>query len=116
MKQVNDLQAIRKTTDAQKQRGYAARLSMADAVSGRIPDPEMPAKASGTEKVVRETFSMPRSDESLIEQLRSRAAREGRLPSRSEVVRGALRWLAAADPDDLVKVLDHVERVKPGRK
>jgi Arc/MetJ-type ribon-helix-helix transcriptional regulator len=119
-----DLQAIRKTTDSQKQLGYAKRASVADAVSGKIPsaDPHhgaisAPVKQAGAqEKVVRETFSMPRADEALIEDLRARAARKGRIASRSEIVRGALRWLAAASPQQLAKALDQVERVKPGRK
>jgi hypothetical protein len=66
--------------------------------------------------VTRDTFSMPSSDYGLIEQLRVRAAREGRNTNKSEVVRAGLRSLLALEPTDLAAILNRLEKVKPGRK
>lgn len=66
--------------------------------------------------VTRDTFSMPSSDYGLIEQLRVRAAREGRNTNKSEVIRAGLRGLLALEPTDLVAILNKLEKVKPGRK
>ena len=66
--------------------------------------------------VTRDTFSMPSSDYGLIEQLRVRAALEGRNTNKSEVIRAGLRGLLALEPRDLVAILNRLEKVKPGRK
>ena len=66
--------------------------------------------------VTRDTFSMPSSDYGLIEQLRVRAALEGRNTNKSEVIRAGLRGLLALEPTDLVAILNRLEKVKPGRK
>lgn len=66
--------------------------------------------------VTRDTFSMPSSDYSLIEQLRVRAAREGRNTNKSEVIRAGLRGLLTLESADLVGILNRLEKVKPGRK
>ncbi len=70
----------------------------------------------GEAMVVRDTFSMPPSDHGLIEQLRVRAAREGRNTNKSEVVRAGLRALTSLPSAQLVELLEGLERVKPGRK
>ena len=66
--------------------------------------------------VTRDTFSMPSSDYGLIEQMRVRAALEGRNTNKSEVIRAGLRGLLALEPTDLVAILNRLEKVKPGRK
>jgi len=66
--------------------------------------------------VTRDTFSMPSGDYALIEQLRVRAAREGRNTNKSEVIRAGLRSLVALEPAKLISILDGLEKVKPGRK
>jgi hypothetical protein len=66
--------------------------------------------------VTRDTFSMPAGDYALIEQLRVRAAREGRNTNKSEVVRAGLQSLIALEPAQVVKILNGLEKVKPGRK
>lgn len=73
-----------------------------------------PAESTGA--VVRDTFSMPRTDHGLIEELRVRAARQGRNTNKSEVVRAGLKWLSTLQPDQLVAILDGLDRVKPGRR
>lgn len=70
----------------------------------------------GDAGVIRDTFSMPPTDHGLIETLRTRAAREGRNTSKSEIIRAGLTSLANLSPAQLIAVLDGLERVKLGRK
>jgi plasmid stability protein len=59
---------------------------------------------------------MPPSDSDLIDALRARAGRHGRLCFRSEIVRAALRSLAALDEVRMIAAVDAVERVEQGKK
>lgn len=82
-----------------------------------IPAVDAPPDVPKAESmVVRDTFSMPSGDHELIEQLRIRAAREGRNTNKSEVVRAGLRALVSLAPSQLLELLEGLERVKPGRK
>lgn len=72
-----------------------------------------PRNATG---VVRDTFSMPPADNELIDTLRARAARLGRIRYRSEIVRAALRSLAALDEENMIAAVDAVERVEQGNR
>jgi Arc/MetJ-type ribon-helix-helix transcriptional regulator len=74
------------------------------------------APSKGDAMVIRDTFSMPPDDHKLIEQLRVRAAREGRNTNKSEVIRAGLRALDSLQSAQLVELLEGLERVKPGRK
>lgn len=112
--------------DKSKKDVQQQRLDIADAHDGRLPPrssaqapvcasdatPTTPAK----EKVVREFFSMPREEQTVIDDLAARAAREGRRPNKSEIIRAALKYLASSSSEQLVTALDQVQRVKPGRK
>lgn len=66
--------------------------------------------------VIRDTFSMPDGDYKRIEALRSLAARQGHIHTKSELIRAGLVLLSSLTPEGLVKALSQVERVKPGRK
>lgn len=66
--------------------------------------------------VVRDTFSMPKGDHAMIQQLRLRAAKAGHPVSKSEVVRAALVALSSASSERIVALLAGLEKVKPGRK
>ena len=85
-----------------------------DAELGKVAAKVHPPCANGT--VVRDTFSMPPCDSDLIDNLRARAARHGRICFRSEIVRAALRSLAALDEVNMIAAVDAVERVEPGKK
>lgn len=74
------------------------------------------ARPAANTMVIRDTFSMPRSDYKLIESLRSLAARQGYIHTKSEVIRAALRLLSRQPPAGLISELGEVERVRPGRK
>jgi len=80
------------------------------------PPVEAPTEAGASEFVIRDTFSMPQPDHAVIDTLRTRAAREGRITNKSEVVRAALRLMETLPAAELVAHLDTLQRVKPGRK
>jgi hypothetical protein len=86
------------------------------AVPHEATPPPVAGATKGEASVIRDTFSMPPGDHGLIETLRTRAAREGRNTSKSEVVRAGLLALVDLSAAQLVEVLDRLERVKPGRK
>jgi len=121
----NFVSALRKTTTDQKI-VIDERFAKADAVLLTMKsDVENVGPTSGgsitqeshkVESVIRDTFSMPRDDHTLIEQLRVRAAKEGRNTNKSEVIRAGLRALESISSDELITLLDRLERIKPGRK
>jgi hypothetical protein len=121
--------SLRKTASTQEQ-VIADRFAIADStlLSGKATVPVnkptekakpvmLPAEPTkDTTLVTRDTFSMPASDYALIEQLRVRAAREGRNTTKSEVVRAGLQGLMALSSAQLLAILNGLEKVKPGRK
>jgi hypothetical protein len=67
------------------------------------------------EKVVRDTFTMPRSDYEKIKKLTQRCLDEGVLVNKSELLRAGLGLLEAASPEQLRAAASAVEKVKTGR-
>lgn len=80
------------------------------------PGAPTPVTTARTDGVVRDTFSMPGAEHAAIEELRMAAAKQGRIATKSEIVRAGLRALAAMTPAELLEQLNGVEKVKPGRK
>lgn len=65
--------------------------------------------------VVRENFSLPPSDSELIEVLRRRAAREGVLLNRSELLRASLAALNKLSDAEIAVIGSQVPRIRTGR-
>ena len=65
---------------------------------------------------VKDTFSMPADEYGVIEKIRNKAARDGYIYSKSEIVRAALLALNALPQKDVMYQLSKVEKIKPGRK
>ncbi|MEF8793522.1 hypothetical protein [Thiohalorhabdus sp.] len=75
----------------------------------------MPDKRRGS-RVKRCTFTLPNSDEALIDHIRDLANRMGlTTPTRSEVVRAALQNLAWANERRFRGAFDSLERIQTGR-
>lgn len=72
--------------------------------------PAKPRKA-----LVRDSFTMPVADFSLIEELKGRAMSVGRAAKKSELLRAGLQSLAGLDPKKLKAVLDKLDPIKVGR-
>ena len=112
--------ALRKSTGTQKQ-VIDARFAKADSVllniKSEVPSPPPPAEPTPkVEMVVRDTFTMPPAEHELIEQLRTIAAKEGRIVTKSEIVRAGLAVLVNLKPEGLLQALEHLVKVRPGRK
>lgn len=66
------------------------------------------------EQVIRDTFSMPKRDGDLITEVRLRCMRAGIDTTRSEIVRAGIRHLAKLPADELCKIIEGIEKLKPG--
>lgn len=77
----------------------------------------MPRRATPFhDRVKRCTFTLPEADEGLIEHIRDLANRMGLdTPTRSEVIRAALKNLAWANERRFRGAFEGLERVKTGR-
>jgi len=67
------------------------------------------------QKLVRDSFTMPRADFDLIDQLKQRALATLRPTKKSELLRAGLQVLARLKDDELKAVLDGLATLKPGR-
>lgn len=76
-------------------------------------DAAKPAKAK--EKLVRDSFTMPRSDFVLIQQLKDRAMTFSHAPKKSELLRAGLHALAALPDAAFQAVLKDLPALKSGR-
>lgn len=65
--------------------------------------------------VIRDTFSFPDFDHVLLSELQKRCLQVGHYVSKSELVRAGLKTMARMDPDDLLRTVQAVEKLKPGR-
>ncbi|MDO9597859.1 MAG: hypothetical protein Q7J47_09075 [Azoarcus sp.] len=66
-------------------------------------------------KVVRDSFSMPKSEHAELKSVRTALARAGRLTTKSEVLRAAVRLLGERSVKELVAVLDTLPVVAKGK-
>lgn len=71
--------------------------------------------AKPKEKLVRDSFTMPRADFALIQQLKDRAMGFKRATKKSELLRAGLQVLAALDDRSLQIVLAALPALKAGR-
>jgi hypothetical protein len=76
-----------------------------------VPEPKHKAK----DKLVRDSFTMPRSDFELIALLKERALTFKRPTKKSELLRAGLQALAALNQKQLQTALDRLPLLKSGR-
>lgn len=67
------------------------------------------------EKVIRDGFTMPVRDYTLIAQLQDTSLQTGLAVTKSEVLRAGLHALRQLSPSKLRQILMQLEKVKPGR-
>ena len=102
-----------KKTPAAKKKPVAAKKAVAPVVA---PLPAMPeAKHKAKEKLVRDSFTMPRGDFDLIALLKERALTFKRPTKKSELLRAGLQALAALNQKQLQTALDRLPLLKSGR-
>ena len=80
-------------------------------VPAPVPEPKHKAK----DKLVRDSFTMPRSDFELIAVLKERALGFKRPTKKSELLRAGLQALAAMNQKQLQTALDGLPLLKSGR-
>jgi len=85
--------------------------------AGRTLPRSVPASQSGgvAERVVRDSFTMPRGDYGLIGRLKVRCIGLGVARSKSELLRAGLAALNEMPDADLTRIVAAVESVKTGR-
>jgi len=76
-----------------------------------VPKAEKPKKP----KLVRDSFTIPKVEYSVLEQLKDRAAKLGRPTKKSEVLRAGVKALAAMADGDFLACVGSVPAVKTGR-
>jgi hypothetical protein len=76
---------------------------------------ESKSKRAKKEKVVRDSFTMPKSDYAKLAELKQKCLEAGVAVKKSELLRAGLLLLAAAPADKLLEVIAAVETVKTGR-
>lgn len=67
-----------------------------------------------TDLVIRDTFSMPKRDADLITEVRLKCMKAGIDITRSEIVRAGIRHLSQLRSEELCKMIENIEKLKPG--
>jgi hypothetical protein len=75
---------------------------------------EKPEKAKKP-KLVRDSFTIPKTEYTVIDELKQRAAKAGRPAKKSEVLRAGVKALAAMSEVAFMAALGAVPAVKTGR-
>jgi len=70
---------------------------------------------SKKERVIRDSFTLPSKDYELIAAVRQRCLNSAININKSEVIRVGLHALMAMPEEDLVELVNNLEKVKPGR-
>jgi hypothetical protein len=73
------------------------------------------AEGKGRQKMVRDSFTMPRGDYELIAQLKQRSLAGQRVAKKSELLRAGLHALTALSDTQLLGRLDALAPIKTGR-
>ncbi|CAE6870741.1 hypothetical protein [Paraburkholderia domus] len=90
------------------------RAATAEAAPADAPEAKK-AKPPKKEKVVRDSFTMPKSDYDKIASLKQTCLDAGVSVKKSELLRAGLMMLVAAAPQRLVAAVSSLETVKTGR-
>lgn len=88
--------------------------SVAAAVAVTVAPPEK-AKRSKKEKVVRDSFTMPKSDYEKLAKLKQKCLDAGVAVKKSELLRAGLLMLDSAPAKRLLAAVSAIETVKTGR-
>jgi hypothetical protein len=71
--------------------------------------------ATKKEKVIRDSFTLPSGDYELIATIRQRCLKSAVNATKSEVIRAGLHILESLSDEELVQVINRLEKVKTGR-
>ena len=102
--------AARKTTTATVTPG----ITPAPAIQAEVTPPLVTAPTKAKGKIVRDSFSLPKSEQESIKKLRTALEKAGRKTSKSEVLRAALDLLHSHDMTDIIARLNALPKVVKG--
>lgn len=72
-------------------------------------------QAVQTQKVIRDSFTLPSGDYELISTIRQRCLKSAVNATKSEVIRAGLYILQSLSDEELVQAIESLEKVKTGR-
>jgi len=111
-----DLKAALGASLRAEQEAVVERFAKADAYfNEREKGPNRSAGVSPREKVIRDGFTMPASDYSLIAQVQATSLQAGLVVTKSEVLRAGLHALSQMSCSELKEVISSLQKVKAGR-
>lgn len=104
-------------------KAFAPKASASRASASKAPMPLEPAPQATPEKaakppkvrLVRDSFTMPEADFSLVAVLKARALGLGRSAKKSELLRAGLQLLSQQEPAALLAALERLQPIKTGR-
>ncbi len=91
-----------------------ARRASAEPITAAVPAPEK-VKRAKKEKVVRDSFTMPKSDYEKLAKLKQKCLDAGVAVKKSELLRAGLHVLDSASSKRLLEAISAIETVKTGR-
>ena len=81
------------------------------AAAVQAPKPDKPRKP----KLVRDSFTIPKTEYTVLEDLKQRAAKAGTLAKKSEILRAGIKALSAMDDASFRTAMNAVPAIKTGR-
>ncbi|MFN3570097.1 MAG: hypothetical protein ACK4VX_07470 [Polaromonas sp.] len=91
-----------------------AKVKKPAAKPAPAPKAEKPAKAKKP-KLVRDSFTIPKAEYVVLDELKQRATRLARPIKKSELLRAGIKALAAMSDTGFLSALDQVPAIKTGR-
>jgi hypothetical protein len=89
------------------------KFAKVDSIVGNLPKLAQAASAQRTSSVERAIFSMPSADLALIDIMRAKAGKAGRISTtKSEIVRAGLYALNLLEDQELLAVLTGLQKVR----
>ena len=107
--------ATPKNTKKASAKAPAAETAAAESTAKSQTTPEAKTKRVKKEKVVRDSFTMPKSDYAKLATLKQKCQDNGVRVKKSELLRAALAMLEAAPDKRLIAAIKALETVKTGR-
>lgn len=100
-----------------EEQAVRSRFEKAESVIGRVKSSPRAQGSSrnGTDKVIRDSFTIPGEEYKLISRIKGRCMKAGISANKSEVLRAGLAALQAMPDKDLANLFGKLPRVKTGR-
>ena len=111
------VKAPRKQARSAVAKAPARKSGAAKKAAAPVALPPQPAKAAKTKKpkLVRDSFTIPKAEYSVLEELKQRATQMARPVKKSELLRAGIKALAAMTDTAFLAALASVPAIKTGR-